>query len=168
MQYRVIGTDGREYGPVTGEQVRAWIADTRVNARTPVRTEAGPDWKPLGLWPEFQAFVAPEPLPSARQVFAADAGRRTNALAIWGLVCGILSFTCCQCCCVPVDLVGIVLSVIAIVQINNRRERENGMPLAIAGLVLCVLSFLGGLALSGWWLFGGGESFLRSLESLPR
>jgi hypothetical protein len=161
MNYRVIGTDGREYGPVTGEQVRAWIGDARLNARSLVRTESAPEWKPLVLWPEFAAFVAPARLPGSA---SPPALRQTNALAIWGLVCGLLSLTCCQCCCVPLDLLGIVFCVIAMVQINAHPETQTGMPIAITGLVLCVLSVLGGLVLSSVWLLGGGEQFLKSIQ----
>jgi hypothetical protein len=163
MQYRVIGTDGREYGPVSGEQVRAWIGDGRVNARTLVRTGASPDWKPLASWPEFQAFVAPS-VPATCATAAPPAIRQTNTLAIWGLICGLLSLTCCQCCCVPVDLVGIVLCVIAMVQINANPNTQAGMPIAITGLVLCVISVLGGLMLSAAWMLGGGEQFLNSIQ----
>lgn len=164
MNYHVIGTDGREYGPVSSAQVRAWIAETRVNARTLVRVESSPDWKPLGQWPEFQAFVGPLPMGSSVAAFAPGPVRRTNRLAIWGLVCGVLSFTCCQCCCVPVDLIGVVLCVIAIVQINHRRDTEDGLPVAIAGLVLCALSFLSSLAFTGWWLTGGADEVLRHVR----
>jgi len=161
MDYRIIGTDGREYGPVTGAQVRAWIAEGRVNTRTLLRTASSPDWKPLSAWPEFEAFLTPATAPVLP---GPPAIRQTNALAIWGLVCGLLSLFCCSCCCVPFDLVGIVLCVIAMVQINANPDTQTGMPIAITGLVLCVLSVMGGLALSAVWMLGGGEQLLNSWE----
>jgi hypothetical protein len=51
--YRIIGADGKEYGPVTGDQMRQWIAEGRVNARTRARAEGAPDWQPLIQFPEF-------------------------------------------------------------------------------------------------------------------
>jgi hypothetical protein len=33
----IIGGDGREYGPATVEQIRAWIAAGRANLETPAK-----------------------------------------------------------------------------------------------------------------------------------
>ena len=32
--YRIVGKDGQQYGPVTAEQLRGWIAENRANAQT--------------------------------------------------------------------------------------------------------------------------------------
>ena len=32
--YTIIGGDGKEYGPVTAEQIRSWIAAGRANLET--------------------------------------------------------------------------------------------------------------------------------------
>ena len=34
--YRILGSDGNEYGPVSTEQLRLWIAEKRVNSETRV------------------------------------------------------------------------------------------------------------------------------------
>jgi uncharacterized RDD family membrane protein YckC len=40
--YKIIGADGREYGPVTLTEVKAWIADGRIAGRTQVwRSDQG-------------------------------------------------------------------------------------------------------------------------------
>ena len=58
--YKIIGADQKEYGPVSGEQLRQWIRDGRVNAQTQTRSEAGGDWQPLSAFPEFaDIFGAP-------------------------------------------------------------------------------------------------------------
>ena len=44
--YKIIGTDGRPYGPVGAEEIRRWIAENRVNAQTSAQTEGASDWKP--------------------------------------------------------------------------------------------------------------------------
>jgi len=60
--YRIIGGDGREYGPVTGDAVRQWILQNRANSKTLVRAENSADWRPLGDIPEFAgSFGAPPP-----------------------------------------------------------------------------------------------------------
>lgn len=62
--YRIIGKDGQQYGPVTAEQLRTWIAENRANAQTFVQTDGIQDWKPLGSFPEFSADLKP-PLATA-------------------------------------------------------------------------------------------------------
>lgn len=59
--YRIIGKDGQQYGPVTAEQLRGWIADNRANAQTLVQTESSQEWKPLGSLPEFAGDLKPPP-----------------------------------------------------------------------------------------------------------
>ena len=56
--YRIIGADGKEYGPVSAEIVRQWIAQGRANPQTKVRPEASTDWKLLWELPEFTADLA--------------------------------------------------------------------------------------------------------------
>jgi TM2 domain-containing membrane protein YozV len=62
--YKIIGTDGLQYGPVTAEQLRAWIAAGRANARTMAQVEGSPEWKPLASYPDFSFLTnAPPPAP---------------------------------------------------------------------------------------------------------
>ena len=51
--YKIIGSDGREYGPVTPEQLRQWIREGRASAQTKVQTEGATEWKALGEISEF-------------------------------------------------------------------------------------------------------------------
>jgi len=60
--YKVLGNDGNEYGPVSAEQVRQWIAENRVEKKTPVFPEGGKDWVFLESLPEFAAAFGPPPL----------------------------------------------------------------------------------------------------------
>jgi TM2 domain-containing membrane protein YozV len=63
--YKIIGKDGQQYGPVTAEQLRVWIAENRANAQTLVQPEGSPDWKPLGSLPEFAADLRPPSAPAS-------------------------------------------------------------------------------------------------------
>ncbi len=66
--YKIIGGDQKEYGPVSADQLRAWIAEGRVNAQTRVQPDGSTDWVALGTLPEFTgSFGAklPPPPPSA-------------------------------------------------------------------------------------------------------
>jgi hypothetical protein len=134
MNYHIIGTDGKTYGPVGAEKIREWIAQRRVDSRTASFTEGASDWTFLGLLPEFAPFFAsPPPLKTD-----AVPARKTNGFATAGLVCGLLAWCClcCCCCCVPFSLLGLVFSIIALVQIQARPEAQAGRPLAILGLIL--------------------------------
>jgi hypothetical protein len=59
--YKIIGADGSEYGPVTGQQVLQWIADGRANAVTRVKLEGATEWKNLAEFPEFAAALGAKP-----------------------------------------------------------------------------------------------------------
>src|SRR3954463_9554673 len=60
--YRIIGADKNEYGPVTAEQMRQWMAEGRVNGDTMVRAEGSTDWKPLSQFPELTGAGAVPPI----------------------------------------------------------------------------------------------------------
>src|SRR3974390_1093530 len=53
--YRIIGKDGQQYGPISADQLRVWIAENRANAQTLVQVEGTPEWKPLSAFAEFAA-----------------------------------------------------------------------------------------------------------------
>ncbi len=59
--YRILGGDQKEYGPVTTEELRQWIAQRRVNEQTLVRAGEATDWEPLSSFPEFAGFPPPPP-----------------------------------------------------------------------------------------------------------
>lgn len=62
--YKIIGGDQKQYGPVSTDEVRDWIADGRLNAQSLAWAEGAPDWKPLASFPEFadalRAKAAPQ------------------------------------------------------------------------------------------------------------
>ena len=59
--YRIIGGDQKEYGPVTADELRRWIAEGRANAQTQVLGEGAAEWKPLAAFPEFADLLNPVP-----------------------------------------------------------------------------------------------------------
>ena len=61
--YKLIGADGKEYGPVPAEVVREWIRERRANAQTRARPEGTPDWTTLGALPEFASDLSSRPAP---------------------------------------------------------------------------------------------------------
>jgi len=59
--YTIIGGDKKEYGPVTGEEIRQWIAEGRLDAYSQARSENDTEWRPLSAFPEFSASFSTRP-----------------------------------------------------------------------------------------------------------
>lgn len=144
--YKILGADGRQYGPVSAEQLRRWILEGRANAYTQTLAEGATEWKPLGSVPEFAAHFPPAAPPPAIGR-AAFLYRKTSDFALWGLICGILSFMCCLCCCfnIPLGALGLVFSLTGLTQIHEHPDVYEGRALAIAGIVFSALGLLLGI-----------------------
>jgi len=143
--YKIIGADGRQYGPVSAGQIKQWIAECRVESRTPVFTDGAADWNFVGLLPEFAGLFHGGTPPA---IAPPDRPRRMNSSATTGLVCGILSWLL-FCCCggFPINLLGLFFSLIGLSQINRHPELYEGRGAAIAGLILSIVSLVIGLGL---------------------
>ena len=143
--YRIIGADGREYGPIPAETLRQWIREGRANAQTQAWAEGTAQWKPLAEQVEFAPLLAriPPPLAMAGAV-PVTMVPRTNSMALASLFMGILSLTCGMCCCygIPFNVLGIIFALVALAQISADPYGQQGRGLAVAGLVLCVLSLV--------------------------
>lgn len=61
MNYLIIGGDGKQYGPVTADQIRQWVGEGRLNAETQVALDGTADWKRLGDVAELTAGAAAVP-----------------------------------------------------------------------------------------------------------
>jgi hypothetical protein len=51
--YIIIGGDGKEYGPITEADVRQWIAEGRLNARSLAKSVSDAEFRPLDKFPEL-------------------------------------------------------------------------------------------------------------------
>lgn len=145
--YKIIGADGKEYGPVSLEQLRQWLAEGRVNVETRIRPDGGPDWVKLGELPEF-AGPAPQPIyPPGFQTIAAEP-LRMNGFGITGLILGVISLPMSVCCAgVPFNVLGIVFSGIALAQIKNRPTEFTGKGIALGGLICSIIGLLLGITI---------------------
>jgi hypothetical protein len=145
--YRIIGADGKSYGPITVEQLRQWINEGRANAQTQTFGEGTTEWKPLGMLPEFANHFAPSVPPVIGPMGQSpSAGWRlpkTNSSAQAGMIFGILSVTL-MCCCYgfPFNVLGLIFSLIGLAQINQNPQSQQGRGVAITGLVLSVTSLV--------------------------
>ncbi|MGD0613893.1 MAG: GYF domain-containing protein, partial [Verrucomicrobiota bacterium] len=92
--YKIIGADGRQYGPVGADQMRRWLAEGRINAQTLVQPDGAQEWKRLGSFSEFTTDpeAEPQPGPHAPPTIGAlsstVAARASNKIPAG--VCGIL------------------------------------------------------------------------------
>ena len=72
--YKIVGADGKEYGPVTADILKEWIAQGRVNAQTQVLPSGAADWRPLGDIPELAAGLPIAPPPPLAGSIAGSSG----------------------------------------------------------------------------------------------
>ena len=142
--YKIIGADGKEYGPVTADQVRQWITEGRADVRTLAQSAGATDWKPLSAFPELAGAVPPArppvspTAPQPLKTFASAVPPRTDSMATAGFICSLLGLICCGC--GPLfSTLGLILSIVGIGQINKRPNELTGKGLAIAGIVLAIL-----------------------------
>ena len=113
--YKIIGADQKEYGPVTADEVRKWLAEGRANGQTLVQTDGGP-WKPLASFPELAADLplsppSSSPLPPGEPpMFApsssSDATRAVSAPAVCLMVTAVLGMLN--------SVVGVVLNLVGV------------------------------------------------------
>lgn len=151
--YRIIGGDGKEYGPVSAEQIQEWFRENRVNFATRVRAEEDPTWKTLADFPELRpsaAAGAPPavPLPAAPVVGVRIANYLWQSIAVT------------VCCCLPFGIPAIIFASqvntkmaagdLAGAQESSRKARlwcwlAFGVGL-LANLITVVFYFLAGLS----------------------
>jgi len=160
--YRIIGADQKEYGPISVEQIRQWIAEGRINGQTKIQPEGVAEWKTVAEVPELAVLLPIRPAP-APIIMAPPAAPANNTLAVWSLVTGIGSFVCC---CGILGPVSIVLGIIALSQIKNN-PNQGGRGMAIAGLVLGCIHLL--FTIIGIIVMIVSPNFLSNLQNaLPR
>jgi hypothetical protein len=140
--YKIVGADGKEYGPVGIEQMRRWRAEGRINAQTRVQEAGTTGWKTAADFPELgfaPTAGVPGPGSSSPPLTTGQAAGQQNGLAITSLILGLLSLVC-----LPV-LAGIP----AIICGHLARGRARRLPglyggagFALAGLIMGYVSLV--------------------------
>ncbi|MGA2866567.1 MAG: DUF4190 domain-containing protein [Verrucomicrobiota bacterium] len=136
--YKIIGTDAKEYGPASIEQIRQWLSAGRLNAQTKAQAEGSVEWRPLAELPEFAELlkggvIAP-PMPPRAPARAS----RTSGMAIASLVLGILGLLTFG----VTALVGLPLGIVSLVKIRGSNGALGGWGLALAGSITCGVMLL--------------------------
>lgn len=156
--YRIIGGDGKEYGPVSAEQIKDWIADGRANAQTRVKEEGQEDWKPLAQYPELELFLQPLAQPGAPPAFppnvpyttASDAMQQVQGPAIGLIVTAVLGFLV-GVSSLLMNALGLTLGAAGIGETDDVPAWANmlsggvGIMSSLLGLVMSVIILLGAL-----------------------
>lgn len=146
--FNILGADGKEYGPVTPEVLRQWIAERRAAGHTKVRADGTSEWKALAEWPEFApdlTMMPPPPLPPVLSppsrpspIRPVRSGPRTSGVAIASLVLAILGL----CTAGLGAIAGIICGIVALVKISRAPDRLSGKGLAIAGIAISTVFLL--------------------------
>ncbi|MEI6085097.1 MAG: DUF4339 domain-containing protein [Verrucomicrobiota bacterium] len=165
--YKIIGADGNEYGPVTVEQLRGWIAESRVNAQTRVQIDGATEWTTIGDLPEFvvpSAPVATQPIAAAAHDYHLEIGpcitrgwelvKANFGLLIGGSTLVFLAQGAIQ---TPGSIIR------ALLQMGGRHQPG----LMIAGEILGILGSAVAMLLSGPLMGGLYWAYLRLLRGEP-
>jgi hypothetical protein len=137
--YKVIGADQKEYGPVSTEDLRRWIAEGRANSQTKVKPEGATELQSLGSLPEFASDFAKAGPPSPAPPLPTQAVEaKTSGMAISSLVLGILGLLTCG----ITALIGLILGIVALVRVRKSQGRLSGSGLAIAGIIVSAVFIL--------------------------
>lgn len=160
--YKILASDGNEYGPISADEVRQWIAENRVEKKTPVMAEGAPDWVFLESLPEFATAFGlrppgPPPIPPSARAAKSDDGLNAiipykNARALVAYYLGVFSV-------IPPAgaLLGIPALVLGILGLRFRRRNPEagGAVHAWLGIVLGGLFGLGYLVLIALVIIAG-------------
>ena len=133
MEYRIIGADLREYGPVDVKEIREWINEGRADANTLVCEMDEKQWIRLRDLP----MVAGDLPNSAPKITGGMSKTGDGTIQISYLLPAIL---CTLFCCLPFGIAGIVFAA----QANSKAQQGdlNGASLAASrAKLMCILSF---------------------------
>ena len=145
--YKIIGADGKEYGPITADQLRQWIAEGRVNAQTRILPEGATEWRSLSELPEFAAAVPLTPPPMSGLPASGTARLdEVNGPAIGLMITAILGLLA--------QLTSLLFRVVGTSMLPAEQEAPGwatalygatGVVTAIIGILMSILIFIGAL-----------------------
>ena len=155
--FTIIGTDGKEYGPVAFATVNAWIAAGRANLQTKARREGETEWRTLG---DYAEFITPPVLathePPVAPVVTTPAGRTAPNLRWLRLGAAVLDSIITGICVAP----GLVI--LAMAGVFSTPDHPN-TPMLITGCAAIGVAFLLILAIQLYLLITRGQTIGKKL-----
>ena len=141
--YKIIGADGKEYGPVTIEQLRDWLTQKRLSAQTRILAPGSTEWRPAVEVPELAALFSPTPVAPVREVAppilsASQVRQPRKGMALLSFVLGLSSVVLCLS--IIAALPAIVLGHIARSRAKRSPEKYAGSGFGLAGIILGYVS----------------------------
>jgi hypothetical protein len=161
--YKILGADGNQYGPVSAEQVRAWVVEGRANAETMAQLEGATEWRALSTFPEFADTVAGRsgrpvpPLTSAVPVMTANVEQLVHGPATGLIVVGVIGFV--------LSVAGLVANLTgAVVNLPGMDHNTEMLTRTLSG-TFGIISTIVSLLLSGIIFWGGTQ--MKVLRNYP-
>jgi hypothetical protein len=127
--YKIIGTDQKEYGPISAEEIRRWISEGRIGAQSKVQVGDKADWKLLADIPEFGEVLKNRVL--LLPITVPGIAAKTNGMALAWLVCGISGWFC-----GITAVVGLVLGPVSMNKIKKGNGQLGGSGMALCGTIV--------------------------------
>ncbi len=143
--FKIVGGDGKEYGPIDLATLQQWMREGRVAGQTKVWDSRTGNWQPAVQIAELAEAHGIAPEPPAVHPMTPPPVPRTNVLAVWSLSLAIVGLGCCGCS----SFVAIILGIISLSQIKERHE--GGRGLAIASIAVGIFSILLNTLLGLFW-----------------
>ncbi len=120
QQFKIKGTDGAEYGPVSTEELQQWIAQHRCTRKSLVEADSSGEWVSLATLPDFQSALAaldvPPPAPEQGDGGVSTVIPYKNAPALIAYYVGVFCIACPPILCFPAIILGVI---------GLRRVKEN-------------------------------------------
>jgi uncharacterized RDD family membrane protein YckC len=167
----IIGGDGREYGPVTADQVRTWINGGRANLDTRAKALGSEEWRRLGDYAEFSLPTGAPPVISAGSVAGPIVATSSLVQAERGtrLLARVIDWAIEFACAIPGGIIlgGEFLKVVVTVSQGGEPDFDqlDYQRLGLGALVL-TLSWLTLLAIQVWMLTTRSQSIGKRIMKI--
>lgn len=116
QQYKIKGTDGAEYGPVSTEELQQWVAQNRCTPKSLVEVDGSGEWVPLATLPKFQDAFAASPASAEGEGGVSTVIPYKNVPALIAYYVGVFCIICPPLLCFPAIILGVI---------GLRRVKEN-------------------------------------------
>jgi hypothetical protein len=158
--FKVLGADGKEYGPATADQIREWIQQKRLGPQSMVLKEGATEWRPLSAFPEFTFPPGPGATPPPILGTPYNTGLPYQQQEIKTYLIPSIFVT--LCCCLPLGLVAVYFAATSMSR-KSAGDFEGARKAADNARLWCIIALIAGIASN----FGVGWMMLSKPSWLP-